>query len=343
MRTPSESGFASRLRSAAVAARVGTWLGVCFLVAFVTGLVSHYAQAHSQPVPFPVSPAWGYRITQGVHVAAGTAAVPLLLVKLWTVYPLLFRRLPRGRARALVLEGLERGSIAVLVAAAIFQLATGLANSAQWYPWSFSFRSSHYAVAWVAVGALLVHVAVKLPVVRDAWRTDVDDTAHDRPAAVEAGTLTRRGLLRDDLAGGRGGGGRHRGQRGARAPPCLGARGALGGGARWRADQPVGRGGRRHRGGRRPVVPARGRARRPHACCSAGPTSRRCRRPARCCRSRAWRGGAPPAPGPASACRTCWRWSGPRRTARCTSRRCRRATPSARRPCPRSSRPTRAR
>ena len=31
VRTPSESGFASRLRSAAVAARVGTWLGVCFL------------------------------------------------------------------------------------------------------------------------------------------------------------------------------------------------------------------------------------------------------------------------------------------------------------------------
>ena len=53
MRIPAEDDFASRLRSAAVAARVGTWLGVCFGVAFVTGLVSHYAQAGSQPVPFP--------------------------------------------------------------------------------------------------------------------------------------------------------------------------------------------------------------------------------------------------------------------------------------------------
>ena len=40
--------------------------------------------------------------------------------------------------RELVLHGLERLSIAVLVASAIFQLATGLANSAQWYPWDFS-------------------------------------------------------------------------------------------------------------------------------------------------------------------------------------------------------------
>src|SRR5690242_8003516 len=195
-RPPSDADFTSRLRSAAVTARVGLWLGICFGIAFVTGLISHYAQNADHPIPFPTSPSWGYRFTQGVHVAAGTAAVPLLLVKLWTVYPLLFRRLPRGRARALVLEGLERGSIAVLVAAAVFQLATGLANSAQWYPWSFSFRPSHYAIAWVAVGALLVHVAVKLPVVRDAWRTDVDATDHDRPAAVEPGTLTRRGLLR---------------------------------------------------------------------------------------------------------------------------------------------------
>lgn len=195
MRLPTDADFGSRLRSAAVTARVGLWLGVCFGICFLTGLISHYAQNADHPVPFPPSPAWGYRVTQGLHVTAGTAAVPLLLVKLWSVYPRLFRRPPRG-ARRLLLEALERGSIAVLVASAIFQLASGLANSAQWYPWEFSFRSTHYALGWVAIGSLVLHVAVKLPVVRGALGAGVDDTAYDRPAAVAPGVLSRRALLR---------------------------------------------------------------------------------------------------------------------------------------------------
>ena len=116
-------------------------------------------------------------------MVTGTAAVPLLLVKLWTVYPRLFRR-PERAVRRLALDALERGSIAVLVASAIFQLATGLANSAQWYPWAFSFRATHYAIAWVAIGSLVVHVAVKLPVIRRALTSDVESTADDRPTAL---------------------------------------------------------------------------------------------------------------------------------------------------------------
>ncbi|MCW2843911.1 MAG: molybdopterin-binding protein, partial [Nocardioides sp.] len=190
---PSDEQFTSRLRSAAVAARVGLWLGICFGLAFVTGLISHYAQNHSQPIPFPTSPSWGYRVTQGLHVTAGTAAVPLLLVKLWTVYPRLFIRPPRG-VRKLAVEGLERASIGVLVAGAVFQLVTGLMNSSQWYPWGFSFRATHYAVGWVTIGAMVVHVAVKLPIVRRALAGDVEDTAQDRPTATRHGVLTRRGL-----------------------------------------------------------------------------------------------------------------------------------------------------
>ncbi|MDF1605540.1 molybdopterin-dependent oxidoreductase [Nocardioides sp. YIM 152315] len=195
MRLPDERDFRSRLRSAAVTARVGLWLGVCFLVCFATGLLSHYAQNPDHPVTFPASPAWGYRVTQGLHVLSGAAAVPLLLVKVWTVYPRLFRRPARGTGR-LVLDLLERGSVAVLVAAAVFQLATGLANATTWYPWAFSFRATHYALAWVAIGALLVHVAVKLPVIRGVLGDDVDGTSYDRPAATEPGILSRRGLLR---------------------------------------------------------------------------------------------------------------------------------------------------
>lgn len=193
---PTPELFTSRLRSPYVAARVGVWLGICFAICFVTGLISHYAQEVNQPIPFPTDPAWGYRLNQGLHVASGVAAIPLLLIKLWTVYPRLFEGFPLGDVRTMLVVGLERASIAVLVAAGIFELVTGLLNSTQWYPWSFSFRSTHYALAWIAIGALLVHIAVKLPIIRDALLGDVDDDEHDRPTAVKEGALSRRGLLR---------------------------------------------------------------------------------------------------------------------------------------------------
>jgi DMSO/TMAO reductase YedYZ molybdopterin-dependent catalytic subunit len=195
MRLPAEEDFTSTLRSPAVAARVGVWLGVCFGLAFVTGLISHEAYVAHPFVPFPARPTWGYRVTQGVHVASGTAAIPLLLVKLWTVFPKLFTRPPR-QLRELALDGLERASIAVLVAEAVFQLSTGLLNTAQWYPWGFHFRATHYAVAWVAIGALLVHIAVKLPLIRAVLGADIADSGHDRPGATVAGPLTRRALVR---------------------------------------------------------------------------------------------------------------------------------------------------
>lgn len=195
VRPPSPESFTSALHSPRVAARVGLWLGIAFGVCFLTGLISHYAQEPAQPVPFPSSPSWGYRVTQGLHVTTGIAAVPLLLVKLWTVYPLLFERLPSLRplgagVRRLAPVAAERGSIAVLVAGSIFQLATGLMNSAQWYPWEFSFRSTHYAVAWLTIGALLVHVAVKLPLIRESRAAPVED----QPAGADE--PSRRSLLR---------------------------------------------------------------------------------------------------------------------------------------------------
>jgi len=192
---PREEDFSSRLRGPEVASRVGLWLGICFAVAFLTGLYSHLAQAAYPVLPLPVRPAWLYRVTQGVHVAAGTAAVPLLLVKLWTVYPKLFVRPPRQR-RALLLHGLERGSLGVLVAGAVFQLATGLANASQWYPWTFSFRATHYAVAWLTIGALVVHIGVKLPAITRGLRTDVDDISRDVPGPAASPGLSRRGVLR---------------------------------------------------------------------------------------------------------------------------------------------------
>lgn len=185
---PRQTDFPSRLHDPRVAARLGAWLGICFLIAFVTGVISHLAQ---QPDSWlPSRPVWGYRVTQGVHVAAGSACVPLLLAKLWTVYPRFWIRPPR-LSRELLVHAAERASIGVLVASAIFQLVTGLANATTWYPWSFSFRPTHFAVAWVAVGALFVHIAVKLPVLRPA----LAPAGADRPEP-DGGALSRRGLVR---------------------------------------------------------------------------------------------------------------------------------------------------
>jgi DMSO/TMAO reductase YedYZ molybdopterin-dependent catalytic subunit len=152
------------LRGTAVTVRVGTALGVAVAVCFVTGLISHFIQ-HPQPWFFwPTRPVWLYRLTQGLHVISGIAAIPLLVVKLWSVWPKLFERpLIGGLTRQL-----ERLSILVLVGAMLFQLSTGLMNIAQWYAFKFFFTTAHYAMAYVAFGAVLVHVAVKLPVIRRA-------------------------------------------------------------------------------------------------------------------------------------------------------------------------------
>lgn len=157
-------------RGPAVTARVGVVLGVCIIVCFVTGVISHFIQ-HPQPWFFwPTRPVWLYRLTQGLHVATGVAAIPLLVVKLWSVWPKLFERPILGGP----VRMLERGSILVLVSAMLFQLTTGLLNIAQWYAFKFFFTTSHYAMAWVAMGAVIVHIGVKLPVIREALGEPLD-------------------------------------------------------------------------------------------------------------------------------------------------------------------------
>jgi DMSO/TMAO reductase YedYZ molybdopterin-dependent catalytic subunit len=193
---PTEASFTSTLRHEHLSARIGTWLGIAFGTCFLTGLVSHWYYLPDLPLLPPTRPVTGYRITQGVHVLTGIAAIPLLLVKLWSVYPRLFAEVPFRVRRELALHLLERASIAALVASAIFQLVTGLANMTQWYPWSFSFRSMHYALAWVAIGSLLVHVAVKLPVIRAAYAGPLPEPDHhDDDHGTDSGP-SRRTILR---------------------------------------------------------------------------------------------------------------------------------------------------
>ena len=163
--------FTSPVHHTRVVARLGIWLGSAFLICFLTGLVSH---AHQHPIawlPIQPSPAWAYRVTQGLHVVTGVACVPLLLAKMYAAYPRLFERPMVGSPLRL----LERGSIAVLVAASLLQVFTGVANIAQWYVFGFGFTAVHFALAWVSIGALALHIAVKLPVIREALAPPVDD------------------------------------------------------------------------------------------------------------------------------------------------------------------------
>ena len=190
-RIPRPEAFESRARGPELTARVGTALGICFGICFLTGMWSQFQYATPGWLTLSPHPTQLYRWTQGAHIISGTAAIPLLLVKLWSVFPRLFTRPPKGRKKLLV-EAFERGSIAVLMGSAFFMLASGTVNIIGWYPWAFSFRRTHEAVAWVAIGALLVHIAIKLPVIRQALGRSIEHEDH----ALDPMAPTRRSVLR---------------------------------------------------------------------------------------------------------------------------------------------------
>jgi hypothetical protein len=180
--------FPSRLHSERTAALLGIALGVSFVTCFVTGLVSHLAQhpLHVGFLSMPARPAGLYRLTQGIHVATGIASIPLLLAKLWTVFPRLFTWPPAKN----VAHAIERLSLVPLVAGSIFLLYTGLANTAHWYAWRFSFTVAHFWTAWIVIGALVAHIGAKLAITRRSLGT----TARARPQAPGPG-LDRRGFV----------------------------------------------------------------------------------------------------------------------------------------------------
>ncbi|WP_410641188.1 molybdopterin-dependent oxidoreductase [Amycolatopsis sp. lyj-346] len=184
MKLPAEGQFKAAAHHERVTSKVGLALAITFTTCFATGLLSHLIQHPPAWFSWPSRPVGFYRVTQGLHVISGVASIPLLLAKLWSVYPKLFGR-PLVRSLP---HALERLSILVLSGAAFFELSTGLLNVAQNYPWGFYFPQVHYAVAWLAIGSILVHVAVKLPVIRRALsRASVEESP--------AEGLSRRGFL----------------------------------------------------------------------------------------------------------------------------------------------------
>lgn len=98
---------------------------------------------------------------------SGTAAIPLLLAELWSVYPRLLLPMPRRAAAAI-----ERFSLVPLVGGSLFMLFTGTANIARWYPWPFFFPRGHYWGAWITIGALVTHVGARASSARVALTSD---------------------------------------------------------------------------------------------------------------------------------------------------------------------------
>lgn len=199
--------FTSTLRSTAVTARLGRVLGIAVGLCFVTGLLSFYQYQAWEWLPPPASPVWGYRLTQGVHVATGTATIPLVMVKLWSVYPDSFRWPPFPSLKRLA----ERCAVALLVSSTLVQLATGFLNVIGWRPFGWDFLTVHYFLAYVVVGSVLLHVAVKLPdivyglqtkvaegdvLTEIPWNENPESHSNAGPLAPPATPgVSRRGLL----------------------------------------------------------------------------------------------------------------------------------------------------
>ena len=184
--------LASPVRNPRMATVIGRLLGLAFLLCFGTGLYSHFLQ---EPLPwmvFPTRPAGLYQLTQGTHIVAGIACFPLLLAKLYVVFPQLFVYPPVTSFAGF----LERASIALFVGASLVEITIGLLNTYQWYPFPFPFRQVHFALSFVIIGSLLVHIGVKLPLIAAHWRAE-GTTRPQEPArtdSAEEGLPRTRGL-----------------------------------------------------------------------------------------------------------------------------------------------------
>ncbi|MCG7525496.1 molybdopterin-dependent oxidoreductase [Streptomyces sp. OfavH-34-F] len=211
-RLPSAPGFwRSPVRGVPFTAVLGLVLLAGITLLFVTGLLSYAAyNPDLNPVndktpdkgllgfylfPWPTSPHWLYRLTQGLHVTVGIVLVPVLLAKLWSVVPRLFT-LPPARSPA---HALERISLLLLVGGALFEFVTGLLNIQLEYLFPGSFYPLHFYGAWVFFAAFLAHAGLRAPQAVRVLRTGgldgpVPDDALESPAPSRP-TVSRRGAL----------------------------------------------------------------------------------------------------------------------------------------------------
>jgi hypothetical protein len=170
-------------RTPRMAVVIGRLLAIAFLLCFGTGIYSHFLQDPLPWMTFTTRPVFLYQLTQGIHITAGILCFPLLFAKLYIVFPELFQT-PSVKSFPHLLE---RASIALFVASSIVQIVIGLLNTYQWYAlFPFPFRQTHYALSFVIIGSLAIHIAVKLDVIAKHWRKK-DSLAEPVEAAQHEG------------------------------------------------------------------------------------------------------------------------------------------------------------
>lgn len=211
----------SPLRGLWLTSAFGSVLLIGMPVVILTGLLSYiaYGPQFGQAIPgdvgwlklptfdWPTDPSWLYRLTQGVHVGLGLVLIPVVLAKLWSVIPRLFEW-PPSRS---VAQLLERISLLMLVGGVLFEIITGVLNIQYDYIFGFSFYTAHYFGAWVFIAGFVVHVAIKIPRLREGLRSrsmravlrtsraetvaDPYEPAGLAPAEPDPATMSRRGAL----------------------------------------------------------------------------------------------------------------------------------------------------
>ncbi|MFZ0091790.1 MAG: molybdopterin-dependent oxidoreductase [Solirubrobacteraceae bacterium] len=212
----------SPLRGPWLTSFLGTLLVPTITVIALTGFISHWAYhpelagnatinpAFDIPIffQFPQSwPSWDYAVTQGTHITLGLMTLPLVLAKLWSVIPKLFKR-PTVRNLA---GALERLSLLLLVGSVLVEFVSGILDVEDYYRLPFDFYAIHYYGAWVFGTMFLLHACVKLPTVRRAYRergvlkplrAGLRETKPEPPGASDLApvkpatpTISRRGLL----------------------------------------------------------------------------------------------------------------------------------------------------
>ncbi|PCG86962.1 hypothetical protein CIB93_05310 [Streptomyces sp. WZ.A104] len=196
---PTRPGFwRSPLRGPWLTSVFGAVLLVGIPLMFVTGLLSYAAYnpdlGGNDKTPdrgwlgfylfsWPTDPHWLYRLNQGVHVTLGIVLIPVLLAKLWSVVPRLFSWPP---VKSLS-HALERLSLLLLVGGVLFEFATGLLNIQLDYIFPGSFYPLHFYGAWVFIGAFVLHVALRIPLMVRMLRDGGLREELRRPAATKAG------------------------------------------------------------------------------------------------------------------------------------------------------------
>jgi DMSO/TMAO reductase YedYZ molybdopterin-dependent catalytic subunit len=201
----------SPLRGPWLTSVFGAVLLITLPIVIITGLLSYiaYGPKFGQAIPadvgwlklpsfdWPTSPAWLYRLSQGLHVGLGLVLIPVVLAKLWSVIPRLFAWPPVGSLAQL----LERVSLVMLVGGILFEIVTGVLNIQYDYIFGFNFYVAHYFGAWVFIAGFLMHITLKIPRMVTALRSmSLPEVLRTNRAGTKAEPLDPDGLVAVDPA-----------------------------------------------------------------------------------------------------------------------------------------------